>query len=126
MIRIDLSPPDFIHVPQAPRIGGAPSARAPGQRVAHVDGRQRHGRGRAAAACRITLVPLDAPFHLLPRGPTFEQLDPRHYLALDARLVDLTSSGNERRETVSGVNYHTRVDVADLPRTSTRSRRCCS
>lgn len=58
---------------------------------------------------------LDAPFHLLPQGPTFEQLDPRHYLALDARLVDLTVTGPERRETIDGVNYHTRIDAADIP-----------
>src|SRR4029453_871447 len=30
-------------------------------------------------------------------------------------LVDLTSTNPERRETVDGVSYHTRIDVSDLP-----------
>ena len=116
MIRIDLSPPDFIHVPQAPRIERRTfCTRTPDNEWHMWTAGSVTSDGERLGLSNHTWSHLDAPFHLLPQGPTFEQLDPRHYLALDARLVDLTSSDTERRETVNGVNYHTRVDVADLP-----------
>src|SRR5688572_4167286 len=58
---------------------------------------------------------LDAPFHLLPSGASFDRPDPRRYLALRTRVVDLAHTGPERRETMHGVDYHPRIDVADLP-----------
>ena len=116
MIRIDLSPPDFIHVPQAPRIERRTfCTRTPDNEWHMWTAGSVTADGERLGLSNHTWSHLDAPFHLLPQGPTFEQLDPRHYLALDARLVDLTSSDTGRRETVNGVNYHTRVDVADLP-----------
>jgi len=116
MIRIDLSPPDFIHVPQAPRIERRTfCTRTPDNEWHMWTAGSVTAEGERLGLSNHTWSHLDAPFHLLPRGPTFEQLDPRHYLALDARLVDLTSSDKARRETVNDVNYHTRVDVADLP-----------
>ena len=116
MIRIDLSPPDFIHVPQAPRIERRTFCTRTADNEWHMwTAGSITSDGERLGLSNHTWSHLDAPFHLLPQGPTFEQLDPRHYLALDARLVDLTSSDTGRRETVNGVNYHTRVDVADLP-----------
>jgi kynurenine formamidase len=116
MIRIDLSPRDFIHVPQAPRIERRTfCTRNPGNEWHMWTVGSVTAEGERLGLSNHTWSHLDAPFHLLPQGPTFEQLDPRHYLALDARLVDLTRSDTARRETVDGVNYHTRIDVADLP-----------
>ncbi len=116
MIRIDLSPPDFIHVPQAPRIERRTfCTRTPDNEWHMWTAGSVTADGERLGLSNHTWSHLDAPFHLLPQGPTFERLDPRHYLALDARLVDLTSTDAARRETVDGVNYHTRIDVADLP-----------
>jgi len=116
MIRIDLSPPDFIHVPQAPRIERRTfCTRTPDNEWHMWTAGSVTAAGERFGLSNHTWSHLDAPFHLLPQGPTFEQLDPRHYLALDARLVDLTGTGPERRETAAGVNYHTRIDVPDLP-----------
>ena len=116
MIRIDLSPPDFIHVPQAPRIERRTfCTRNPDNEWHMWTVGSVTAEGERLGLSNHTWSHLDAPFHLLPQGPTFEQLDPRHYLALDARLVDLTRSDPARREAVDGVNYHTRIDVADLP-----------
>ena len=127
MIRIDLSPPDFIHVPQAPRIERRTfCTRTPDNEWHMWTAGSVTSDGERLGLSNHTWSHLDAPFHLLPQGPTFERLDPRHYLALDARLVDLTGTGPGRRETVDGVNYHTRIDVADLPAISTHARRCCS
>lgn len=116
MIRIDLSPPEFIHVPQAPRIERRTfCTRTPDNEWHMWTAGSVTAEGERLGLSNHTWSHLDAPFHLLPQGPTFEHLDPRHYLALDARVVDLTASAPDRRETVDGVNYHTRIDVADLP-----------
>lgn len=116
LIRIDLSPPDYIHVPQAPRIERRTFAvRQPGNEWHMWTAGSITPEGERFGLSNHTWSHLDAPFHLLPDGPTFERLDPRHYLALKARVVDLTSTGPERREVSDGVNYHTAIDIADLP-----------
>ena len=116
MFRIDLSPPDFIHVPQAPRIERRTFCERGADNEWHMwTAGSVTDSGERLGLSNHTWSHLDAPFHLLAEGAPFEQLDPRHYLALDARLVDLTRTGPGRRETVDGVNYHTRIDVDDLP-----------
>ncbi len=116
MFRVDLSPTDFIHVPQAPRIDRRTfCTRGPGNEWHMWTAGSVTAEGERLGLSNHTWSHLDAPFHLLPDGATFERLDPRHYLALDARLVDLTATDPARRETVDGVNYHTRIDVVDLP-----------
>lgn len=116
MFRVDLSPPDFIHVPQAPRIERRTfCTREPGNPWHMWTAGSVTAAGERFGLSNHTWSHLDAPFHLLQDGLTFERLDPRHYLALDARVVDLTGSGPDRREIVDGVSYHTRIDVADLP-----------
>jgi kynurenine formamidase len=117
VIRVDLSPPDYIHVPQAPRIERRTfCTRAPGNEWHMWTAGSVTRAGERFGLSNHTWSHLDAPFHLLPDGATFERLDPRRYLALDALVVDLTASADlGRRETVEGVNYHTCIDVADLP-----------
>ena len=117
MIRVDLSPPDFIHVPQAPRIERRTfCTRSPGNEWHMWTAGSVARDGERYGLSNHTWSHLDAPFHLLQEGASFEQIDPRSYLALDARVVDLTASTEPaRRETVEGVNYHTRIDVDDLP-----------
>jgi kynurenine formamidase len=116
LIRIDLSPDDFIHVPQAPRIERRPILTRGGGNewqmwgIVGVD-----ADGQVVGLSNHTWSHLDAPFHLLGEGKSFERLDPRHYLALRTRVVDLTRSEPTRRETIDGVDYHTRIDLADLP-----------
>jgi kynurenine formamidase len=116
MFRVDLSPPDYIHVPQAPRIERRTfCTREPGNPWHMWTAGSVTASGERLGLSNHTWSHLDAPFHLLQDGLTFERLDPRHYLALGARVVDLTASGPERREMVEGVDYHTRIDVDDLP-----------
>jgi kynurenine formamidase len=116
LIRIDLSPSDYVHVPQAPRIERRPIlTRGPDNewQMAGVYGV--NDAGERVGLSNHTWSHLDAPYHLLPEGPTFDRLDPSCYLALSARIVDLTDSDPERRETIDGVGYHSRIDVDDLP-----------
>lgn len=117
MIRVDLSPPDFVHVPQAPRIERRTfCTRTAGNEWHMWTAGSVTPDGERFGLSNHTWSHLDAPFHLLPDGATFEQIDPRRYLALEALVVDLTAGVNPaRRETVEGVDYHTRIDVADLP-----------
>jgi kynurenine formamidase len=116
LIRIDLSPSDYVHVPQAPRIERPELLRRGGENEWQMWGVTGVGHdGERLGLSNHTWSHVDAPYHLLPEGSTFERLDPRHYLALEARVVDLTDTVPERRETVKGVNYHTRIDVSDLP-----------
>jgi kynurenine formamidase len=116
LVKIDLSPPMFVHVPQAPRV----ERRTILTRGASNEWHMSSVCGVAADGTQVglshhTWSHVDAPFHLLPRGVTFDALDPAHYLALRTRVVDLTRSASERRETVAGVNYHTRIGIEDLP-----------
>ena len=116
LTRYDLSPADYVHVPQAPRIERPEILRRGGDnewQMWGVAGRTADG-GRTGVS-NHTWSHLDAPYHLLGHGSTFERLDPAHYLAADAIVVDLTRTAPERRETVDGVNYHTRIDTDDLP-----------
>lgn len=116
LIRIDLSPTDYVHVPQAPRIERSPIfSRGPGNEwqmwgVYGVD-----ASGQRVGLSNHTWSHLDAPFHLLAEGKSFDRLDPARYLALRTRVVDLSRTPPERRETIEGVEYHTRIDLADLP-----------
>ena len=116
LIRVDLSPPDFIHVPQAPRIVRRTfCTRTPDNEWHMWTAGSVTLEGERLGLSNHTWSHLDAPFHLLPEGPTFERLNPRDYLALRARVVDLTHTGAARRETIEGVSYHSRIDVEDLP-----------
>jgi kynurenine formamidase len=116
LTRYDLSPPDYVHVPQAPRIERPEILRRGGDNEWQMWGVAGVTRaGERTGVSNHTWSHLDAPYHLLGDGATFERLDPKHYLAADAVLVDLTSTNPERRETVDGVSYHTRIDVSDLP-----------
>lgn len=116
LIRIDLSPADYVHVPQAPRIerraifsrGGANEWEMSGVVGVRED-------GGCAGISNHTWSHIDAPYHLLADGASLDEIDPRHYLATLARVVDLTRTEADRRETIDGVNYHTLVDLDDLP-----------
>jgi kynurenine formamidase len=116
LVRIDLSPSDYIHVPQAPRIERSPISRRGGGNEWQMWGVYGvNAAGERVGLSNHTWSHLDAPFHLLPSGASFDRLDPRHYLALRTRVVDLAQTGPERRETIGGVDYHSRIDVTDLP-----------
>lgn len=116
LIRIDLSPRDYIHVPQAPRIERRPIlSRGAGNEWQMWGVGGVSADGQRVGLSNHTWSHLDAPFHLLGDGKSFERLDPRHYLALRTRVVDLTDSAPERRETVEGIDYHTSIDLPDLP-----------
>jgi kynurenine formamidase len=115
--RVDLSPVDYVHVPQAPRIE---------RRVILVRDEtnpwQMRGvlgvdpGGRALGISNHTWSHVDAPFHRLAHGATLDRIAPAHYLASRTRVVDLTASAAaERRETVRGIDYHSLIDEADLP-----------
>ena len=82
LTRYDLSPPDFIHVPQAPRIERPRVLRRGGDNEWQMWGASGVTRdGDRTGVSNHTWSHLDAPFHLLGDGSTFEQLDPKHYLA---------------------------------------------
>lgn len=116
LIRVDLSPPDFVHVPQAPRIERRAFCTRGGGNEWHMEtAGSITASGERFGLSNHTWSHLDAPFHLLAAGATFETLDPRHYLALRARLVDLTHTGSARRETIEDVSYHSRIDTEDVP-----------
>jgi kynurenine formamidase len=116
LIRIDLSPPEFIHVPQAPRIDRheilARDATNEWQMwgVCGVD-----ASGGRVGLSNHTWSHMDAPYHLLPQGATFDRLDPRSYLALRTHVVDLTHTAPERRETIDNRSYHSYISLEDLP-----------
>jgi kynurenine formamidase len=116
MYRVDLSPPDFVHVPQAPRIERRTFCTRDGQNEWHMwTAGSVTPAGERFGLSNHTWSHLDAPYHLLEDGLTFERISPRHYLALRTRVVDLRRTPAARRETVEGVDYHSRVDVVDLP-----------
>jgi len=116
IVRVNLSPPDFVHVPQAPRIVRRPILSRDGANEWQMWGVMGvAASGEPVGLSHHTWSHLDAPYHLLADGAPFQALDPRTYLALRARVVDLTGTGPERRETIEGVDYHTRVETGDLP-----------
>jgi kynurenine formamidase len=116
LIRIDLSPADYVHVPQAPKIVRRPI-------LTHSDGDEWEmwgvlGLGEAGQYLGVsnhTWSHIDAPCHLLADGASLREIDPRCYLASRARVIDLTRSDPKRREAIEGIEYHTRIDIADLP-----------
>jgi kynurenine formamidase len=116
LTRYDLSPSDYVHVPQAPRIERLEILRRGGGNEWQMWGVSGlTASGERTGVSNHTWSHLDAPYHLLGQGPPFERLEPAHYLAADAVVLDLTRTSPERRETVDGVNYHSRIDVDDLP-----------
>jgi kynurenine formamidase len=117
LIRIDMSPPDFVHVPQAPRIERRPILSRTAENEWHMWGVYGvNESGERVGLSNHTWSHLDAPYHLLPDGASFDRLDPGHYLVLRTRLVDLLLTGAPgRRERVDGVEVHSEIDVPDLP-----------
>lgn len=116
LFRIDLSPADYVHVPQAPRIARRPIFARGGDNEWEMAGVLGvNEAGEQVGISNHTWSHVDAPYHLLADGASLDEIDPRHYLASRARVVDLTASDSERRETIDGIEYHTRIDVADLP-----------
>jgi kynurenine formamidase len=118
LCRVDLSPVEYTHVPQAPRIERrvilARDGTNPWQMrgVVPID----TGGGVAAGVSNHTWSHVDAPFHRLAHGATLDRIAPAHYLASRTRVVDLTAStAAARRETVRGVSYHSQIDTDDLP-----------
>lgn len=117
--RIDLSPADFVHVPQAPRITRrvflARDERNPWQMrvVCGVT-----ADGEPSGLSNHTWSHVDAPFHRLADGQTFERIPASHYLASHTRIVDLTVPTEEtaaRRETIDDVAFHSWIDEQDVP-----------
>ncbi len=117
LVRVDLSPADYVHVPQAPKIERrAIFARGGDNEWAMSGVVGLNAAGECVGVSNHTWSHLDAPCHLLADGASLDEIDPRHYLASRTRVIDLTDSNvSERRETVDGVDYHSRIDVADLP-----------
>jgi len=115
--RVDLSPAEYAHVPQAPRIERrvilARDETNPWQMrgVVGLD-----AGGRALGVSNHTWSHIDAPFHRLAAGSTLDRIAPAHYLASRTRVVDLTAStAPARRETIRGVDYHSLIDAPDIP-----------
>jgi kynurenine formamidase len=116
LIRVDLSPADYVHVPQAPRIERRAIFARGGDNEWQMSGVIGVTEtGEQMGISNHTWSHLDAPYHLLADGASLDEIDPRHYLASLARVIDLTMSATQRRETIDGVDYHSRIDVADLP-----------
>ncbi|HVF29221.1 MAG TPA: cyclase family protein [Pyrinomonadaceae bacterium] len=117
LVRVDLSPADYVHVPQAPRIERRPIFSRGGDNEWAMSGVVGlDAAGECVGVSNHTWSHLDAPYHLLPDGLSLDEIDPRQYLASRTRVVDLTDSNiSERRETIDGVDYHNRIDVSDLP-----------
>jgi kynurenine formamidase len=115
--RVDLSPPDYAHVPQAPRIERRVILARDASNPWQMRGVLGIGAdGRALGISNHTWSHVDAPFHRLAQGPTLDRLPPAHYLASRTRVVDLSAStAVARRETIQGVNYHSLIDADDLP-----------
>jgi kynurenine formamidase len=115
--RVDLSPAEYAHVPQAPRIERrvilARDEANPWQMrgVLGVD-----ATGRAVGVSNHTWSHVDAPYHRLASGATLDRIAPAHYLASRTRVVDLTASdAPARRERIRGVEYHSLIDADDVP-----------
>ena len=117
LIRVDLSPADYVHVPQAPKIERRAIFARGGDNEWEMSGVLGiNEAGECLGISNHTWSHLDAPYHLLADGASLDEIDPRHYLASRARVIDLTkSNAQERRETIDGVDYHSRIDVEDLP-----------
>jgi kynurenine formamidase len=131
LLRVDLSPSDYIHVPQAPRIERREIFRREGDNPWQMMGVVGVGAdGACLGLSNHTWSHVDAPFHLLGDGASLDQIPPAQYLANRARVVDLTAAAKPRRsapemspeareggrrETIDGVDYHSLIDADDLP-----------
>jgi len=117
LVRVDLSPADYVHVPQAPKIERRPIFARGADHEWEMSGVVGvNAAGECVGLSNHTWSHVDAPYHLLADGASLDEIDPRQYLSSRARVIDLTDSkATERRETVDGINYHSRIDVADLP-----------
>ncbi|MBA3439528.1 MAG: cyclase family protein [Pyrinomonadaceae bacterium] len=116
LFRIDLSPADYVHVPQAPKIERRSIfARSEDNEWEMTGVVGVNDAGECVGISNHTWSHLDAPRHLLADGASFDEIDPRRYLASRTRIVDLTQSDAVRRETIDGVDYHSLIDVDDLP-----------
>ena len=116
LIRADLSPVDYVHVPQAPRIERREIFRRGADNPWQMMGVVGVGPdGACLGLSNHTWSHVDAPFHLLADGASLDDVPPSQYLANRAAVVDLTRT-QTRRETVDGTPYHSFIDVDDLPR----------
>jgi len=116
LLRIDLSPSDYIHVPQAPRIERRPIFARDGLNEWEMWGVVGVGQsGEQLGISNHTWSHVDAPYHLIASGASLDEIDPRDYLTSLARVIDLSETDSARRELIDGVNYHSRIDVPDLP-----------
>ena len=117
LFRIDLSPADYVHVPQAPKIERRSIFARSADNEWEMSGVVGvNDAGECLGVSNHTWSHVDAPHHLLADGASLDEIDPRHYLASRTRVVDLTQSDAARRETIDGVDFHSRIDVEDLPR----------
>ena len=116
IVRIDLSPSDYVHVPQAPRIERRPIFARDCENEWEMWGVVGVGQsGEQLGISNHTWSHLDAPYHLIADGTSLDEIDPMDYLVSMARVVDLSVSDSSRREVIDGVDYHSRIDVPDLP-----------
>ncbi|HKF58488.1 MAG TPA: cyclase family protein [Blastocatellia bacterium] len=125
IVRIDLSPSDYVYVPQAPRIERRPIFARDGQNEWEMWGVLGIGQsGEQLGISNHTWSHLDAPYHLISDGASLNEIDPMDYLVSMARVVDLSVSDSSRRETIGGIDYHSRIDVSDLPADLGEERDC--
>ena len=116
LLKIDLSPSDYVYVPRAPRIERRPIFARDAQNEWEMWGVLGLGEsGEQLGISNHTWSHLDAPYHLIADGAGLDDIDPADYLATLARVIDLTGTGPARRESIDGVDYHSRIDVDDLP-----------
>ena len=80
LTRYDLSPPDYVHVPQAPRIERPEILRRGGDNEWQMWGVAGVTRDGERTGCPTTPGRTSMRrFTFWATGPTFERLDPRHY-----------------------------------------------
>jgi kynurenine formamidase len=126
LLKVDLSPSDYVYVPQAPRIERRPIFTRDGQNEWEMWGVLGIGQsGEQLGISNHTWSHLDAPYHLIADGLGLDEIDPKHYLASLTRVIDLSNSDSSRRESIDGVEYHSRIDVADLPSDLEAAARDC-
>ena len=126
LLKFDLSPADYVYVPQAPRIERRPIFARDGQNEWEMWGVVGVGQsGEQLGISNHTWSHLDAPYHLIADGAGLDEIDPRDYLASLALVIDLTRSSVSRRESIAGIEYHSRIDVHDLPTDLKAAARGC-